>query len=188
MLTTNDCKNYAKSMGGCVVSGIYTGCKSKITWKCENGHIFNKTLQNAQKNWCCECKDKWFVTQGRLKNILIDVLKDACVIINYKGFWWLKLAGKNKKVMEIDIWFPKLQLAIEYDGEQHFRPICFGGVSLSRAKKNFRCIKKRDNVKNKKIAQHPKDVKYFIRFNYKEKSKLSKEYVMIKLKENGVPI
>ena len=45
---------------------------------------------------------------------------------------------------------------------------------------------RRDKLKNKKIAQNSQDVKYFIRFNYKEK--ITKEYVIKKLINNNVPI
>ena len=27
---------------------------------------------------------------------------------------------------------------MEYDGQQHFKPVCFGGISLQRAKENLK--------------------------------------------------
>ena len=35
----------------------------------------------------------------------------------------------------------------EVQGEQHFRPVKFGGMSLKKAKKNFEKQKKRDKIK-----------------------------------------
>ena len=40
---------------------------------------------------------------------------------------------------------------------------------------------KRDRLKNKKIHQHPEDVKYFVRFSYKET--ITKKYVLNKLEK-----
>ena len=78
---------------------------------------------------------------------------------------------------------PKLNLAIEYDGEQHYMPIeYFGG------QKRLEHIQELDALKNLKISQHPDDVKYFIRFSYKEKNLFTEEYIKINLLKNNVPI
>lgn len=42
----------------------------------------------------------------------------------------------------------KMYLLIEYDGEQHFRPITFRGMSKEQAYKNYLLTLKRDNIKN----------------------------------------
>ena len=94
---------------------------------------------------------------------------------NYREFGWLK----DKIGMEIDIWVPHLKLAIEYDGQQHFFPVRFGGISQERAEDNFKSQKKRDRKKNRLIKAHPEEVNYFIRFKYDEP--LDKEYIMNKI-------
>ena len=40
----------------------------------------------------------------------------------------------------------EIEIIVEYDGEQHFRPVCFGGISLKRAKENFKLQKKIDKM------------------------------------------
>jgi len=40
-----------------------------------------------------------------------------------------------------------LRLAIEVMGEQHFRPVCFGGIEIDKAKVNFRKQQERDQEK-----------------------------------------
>lgn len=50
---------------------------------------------------------------------------------------------KYKKAMPFDFYLPDKKVAIEYDGEQHYKPVkFFGGV------KQFRIQQKRDNIKN----------------------------------------
>ena len=40
-------------------------------------------------------------------------------------------------------------LFIELDGEQHFRPVCFGGISQEQAQINFEKQQRHDAIKNK---------------------------------------
>ena len=50
---------------------------------------------------------------------------------------------KDKKHLPFDFYIPSLNLCIEYDGLQHFKPIQrYGGLSY------FNTIKKHDNIKN----------------------------------------
>lgn len=42
----------------------------------------------------------------------------------------------------------KLIFLLEYDGEQHYRPVKFGGMSEEQARTNFKLTKKRDKIKN----------------------------------------
>lgn len=115
--------------------------------------------------------------------MLVSLIKDILVIndiVECFTFSWLKYKQKQ----EIDIWVPSLKLAIEYDGRQHFEPVQFGGISLERARQNLIIQKSRDKNKNKLIKQHYEEIKYFIRFNYREK--ITKELVETKLKNKGV--
>ncbi len=48
---------------------------------------------------------------------------------------------KNKKKLPFDFYLPDINLAIEYDGEQHFNPV-FGDEAFIRTQFN-------DNIKNK---------------------------------------
>ena len=94
---------------------------------------------------------------------------------------------KDKNKLEIDIWVPNIKLAIEYDGEQHFRAVKFSPKQTDKdTKEAFSKLKRRDKIKNKLISQHPKDITYFVRFSYKDK--ITKEFVLEKLKEHNVPI
>lgn len=51
--------------------------------------------------------------------------------------------------LHLDFWFPRLHLAIEYDGKQHYEPIeYFGGI------KKFKVQQKNDRAKNKYCKEH----------------------------------
>ncbi|HZL09072.1 MAG TPA: hypothetical protein VFC65_03675 [Prolixibacteraceae bacterium] len=53
-----------------------------------------------------------------------------------------------------DIYFSDLNIAIEYQGEQHFRPVDFGGKGEKFAKKQFQENLKRDNIKKEKAQKN----------------------------------
>lgn len=154
---------------------------SKLELICEKNHIWTASysdLINGDK-WCPYCKSS--KAQRKLYTIIENIFQTKCHI-NYKGFDWLK----DKCRMEIDIWVLTIKLAIEYDGIQHFKPTRFGGINIQRAKEGLKKLKAKDKLKNKLIKQHPDDIQYFVRFNYKED--ITKEYVLKKLKQNNIPI
>ena len=93
-----------------------------------------------------------FVTETELNRIIKSIFPDNKVIHHYKTKW----LGKQ----EIDIFVPHLNLAIEYDGIQHFKPIkAWGGEE--GLKKNI----ERDKIKEEKCKENNVTL---IRFTYKE--------------------
>jgi len=51
--------------------------------------------------------------------------------------------------LPFDFYLPKYNTCIEYDGEQHFQPVQFGGISLKEAELNLKNKKHNDNIKEK---------------------------------------
>lgn len=166
----------ANNMGGLCLNKYYKNANTKMKWKCCNGHIWFAVYSSIRRgSWCAICKKS---SQRRLFNIIKEIFNKEVVLFDYNEFDWLK-NNKTGGIQEIDIWVPHIKLAIEYDGEQHFNPIkYFGG------EEKFIKTKTLDALKNYKIAQNKKDVKYFIRFNYKDT--LTKNNVLSILKDNGV--
>jgi len=168
----------AKKMGGKCISSKYINCREKMEWECIIKHRWFASLDNVKnhEHWCAQCSN--FKSQNKLKEIVDSIFK-VNSISNFRGFDWLKT--KNTGKQEIDIYIPKLKIAIEYDGKQHFEVVkIFGGkIALNKRKKL-------DRLKNKKIKQHPKDINYFVRFNYKDK--LNVDNVIKKLRNNGIVI
>ena len=144
---------------------------------CGNKVILTSAVLKNKITSSCGCAYK--IKETELYNILKQIFPRYIMIKNYRGFDWLK----NQKNMEIDIWIPELKLAIEYDGEQHFKPVRFGG-SKREAVKKFKYVVKMDKLKNKLISLHPKDIKTFVRVSYKEKVDI--ESVLEIIKKHGV--
>jgi predicted lipoprotein with Yx(FWY)xxD motif len=169
--------------GKCLFVGT-TVLDNKSKWQCKDGHIWRATYNSINSGaWCPECslyKTQKFITQ------IIRKLFGKKIEIE-KKFDWL-INTKTGRPLKVDIWVPDIKLAIEYDGEQHFKPVRFGGISIEKATQMFKETKQRDRCKNKAIKNHKNDVVFFIRFNYKEIHKLNKEYIIDRLKYIGVSI
>ena len=56
---------------------------------------------------------------------------------------------KDKKLLPFDFYLPDFNALIEYDGEQHFRPVNFGGSSDDVAMKRFEITQYHDFIKTK---------------------------------------
>ena len=104
---------------------------------------------------CKKCGSEWMVTPHEI------ISGYGCVICNYSKnaikikdfltenkieFYMEKTfeGCKNKRLLRFDFYIPSMNLCIEYDGAQHYKPIeLFGGKS------GFEKTKKRDEIKNK---------------------------------------
>ena len=140
-LSINDAKKIALSKKGRCISTLYINCYTNLKWECLKGHIWEANLSNIRRTWCPKCRAS--KSQNKIAKIIKKIFE--CEIKeNFKGFYWLK--SKNGAKMEIDIWAPKLKLAIEYDGEHHFMPINYGGMSNKKAKELHKKTKKLDKI------------------------------------------
>jgi len=175
----------AEARGGKCLSKKYTNISSHLRWQCEFWHTWKASFGGIlnTNTWCPECA--LFKTQRELTEIIREIYDGIDVLSCFNDFEWLRDGAGRKQ--EIDIYIPELKLAVEYDGEQHFKPVRFGGICSDLAKRKFEKQKQMDILKNKKITQHPEDVKYFIRFNFREKNKFTKYYVQDKLIKTGIP-
>lgn len=54
------CINYAKSKSGDCLSRKYINSKTKLKWKCREGHVWNAIPDSVvrRKTWCPKCKNK----------------------------------------------------------------------------------------------------------------------------------
>lgn len=157
--------------GGMLLSKKYINNKCILKIKCKNKHSWNTSFHNIQRgNWCPECG--YGNTQKKLLDILRNIFPYPKYIVknNYREFPWL-LNKKTGRRQEIDIFIYDrnkiFTLAIEYDGEQHFYPVNFGGKD-EEALIQFIKTKRRDRRKNRLLKSHKREIKYFIRFNYKD--------------------
>ena len=73
---------------------------------------------------------------------------------------------KNIFPLPFDFYIPHKDICIEYDGEQHYKPIeYFGGV------KKFKRLKRNDNIKNKYCKEN--NIK-LIRIKYSQYKNIDK--------------
>lgn len=118
-----------------------------------NNHLSDRT--------CFKCGDNMSKGEMFIKDYL-DSNKIEYLFNN-------KIDGcKFIKSLRFDFYLPKLDICIEYDGEQHFKPVSyFGGID------GFNLTKKRDSVKNMWCEYNKIRL---IRISYKEniKDKLNK--------------
>lgn len=131
----------------------YINSYTKINIICKKHGIFSQTPQDHihSKSGCPICN----TSKGE---ILISNILDKYKIkyIPQKKFKGLKY--KNSLIF--DFYLPEYNCCIEFDGEQHFRPIeCWGGEKV------FEDIKNRDIIKNNYCKLN--NIKLF-RFSYKD--------------------
>jgi len=182
-----DMEKIAKLNDGFCLSEKYTNVSTKLKWACEFGHIWCARPADIQRGgWCPMCKTK---NQKKLHDIMAEIYGENNVEYNYRKFDWLRNPKTNRK-LEIDIFVKNIGLTVEYDGEQHYRPVRFGNISKKCAVEKFKKTKVLDKIKNRLIKKAIKDGKInnFIRFDYTERNKFSKDYVKNKLVKNNISI
>ena len=104
----------AKSRGGAWVVGEFKGENHKLTWRCANGHEWQARPDMIRSGrWCPECSTGRGERQARVAFEHIFGAKFPRV----KPDWLLNSRGRK---MELDGYNPKLGLAFEHQGEQHF--------------------------------------------------------------------
>jgi hypothetical protein len=126
----------------------YTGCKNKINIYCNDCHTEFIQAPNhlLEGHFGCNCKPT-SLGEKRIKEILD---KNNNTYMQQHRF----NDCKNKKMLPFDFAIfedkerTKLKYLIEYDGEQHFKPVTFGGISDELAYERFINTINNDIIKN----------------------------------------
>lgn len=130
---------------------------------------FTNTIENMtrQEFGVRKVGDAW-VSETILYNIVCRIFPDSEVLRHDRPEW---LGG-----LELDIYLPKLNVAVEYQGQQHFHPVkVWGGT------KALELVRARDALKAKLC--HERKV-HLVLIDYTEP--LAEEHVRAVLKEVGV--
>ena len=61
---------------------------------------------------------------------------------------------RDQRKLPFDFYLPDYNVLIEYDGEQHYRPVNFGGISDVEAYDNFLITQRHDKIKTEYCKQH----------------------------------
>ena len=54
---------------------------------------------------------------------------------------------KDRRKLPFDFYLPDYNILVEYDGQQHYRPVNFGGISDEKAFENFKTTQRHDSIK-----------------------------------------
>jgi len=124
-----------------------------VYWICkECGHKWKAKISNRNHgNECPQCVESRNESKGENK------ISEFCKLFNISydsQYTFDDLRGIGNRMLKIDstIFWDKertmLKILIEYDGIHHFRPVCFGGISMERAIENFKKQIENDIKKN----------------------------------------
>lgn len=103
----------------------YTGNRNKIKINCPKHGIFEQSPRNHLRPQGCPNCNNW-ISEKTIYDFLRNNLHDVKVLNQVKAKW---LNGKINS-QSYDIYLPKYNIAIEYQGIQHFTPVkWFGGES-----------------------------------------------------------
>ena len=106
---------HAKSKAGKLITKKYKNCSTPMTWKCEKNHTWEATWHAVKisKTWCPYCNI--FRTEHSCKSLFERLLE--------KQFKKCRIIPFNNSLLELDGYNKELQLAFEYNGEQHYKHI-----------------------------------------------------------------
>jgi very-short-patch-repair endonuclease len=73
---------------------------------------------------------------------IFNLLKENNIDFEYQ--YCIRNINYKEKQYKFDFYIKSKNIAIEYNGIQHYRPVCFGGISIKRAEYNFNKQQTRD--------------------------------------------
>lgn len=144
--TMEKAREIVENKGCKLKSNEYKNAKTEIVVECSCGVEFKTTLDTFQrsKNRCDKCTNSQSSYELRVEEFLEEnnqtyireYVFDDCCSVNSLPFDFVVMNGD-----EIDC-------LIEVDGQGHYNPVNFGGVSDEQAMENFKGQKHRDKIKD----------------------------------------
>lgn len=115
---------------------VYVNNKTKVCITCPiHGDFWVSIINHIyDKNGCPRCKE------SKGEKTIARYLEDHNI---YFKTQYRFPDCKDKRSLPFDFYLPEYNMCIEYDGEQHFKPI-----GRWKGAKGFEDIKRRDNIKN----------------------------------------
>ena len=133
----------------------YKKCDAKVCISCfEHGDFWQVAQYHLSGNGCPACK------QSKLEKEVSTILDK--LNIKYERQYNPLFLKKGKGQQTLDFHIPDYNIAIECQGEQHFKPIDFAGKGGEWANQAFEKVKKRDDIKLKKCLAHNIKMIYII--------------------------
>lgn len=117
----------------------YKNSATKIEIQCDKGHIYESTYMQFKSGHRCP---KCYASKGERR--IEQYLKDNGVTFSQQHRF---KECKDTQKLPFDFYLEQYNLIIEYDGEQHYKPIDFAGRGEEWAKMNFEAVKRHDSIK-----------------------------------------
>lgn len=114
----DDVKKIIEERGYTLISKEYLNARQKLHLKCSNGHDYHVSLGmfHWNHNDCPKCNS---IRNSKGEEIIESILIENNV--EYKKQHRFNDC-KNKRALPFDFYIPSINLTIEFDGEQHFKP------------------------------------------------------------------
>lgn len=130
------------------VLGDYVNNRTKIQCRCSLCNTTWSASPNAllsHHSSCPACNQ----SSGEQKIYSILLSKGIEVILQYRFD-----DCRDMLSLPFDFYIPTSKVAIEYDGQQHFMPVDFGGRPRHVSEQNFEIVKQHDAIKNQYCDTH----------------------------------
>lgn len=135
----------AAAHNGKLLSREYVTVSTYYQWECQKGHQWSAVARNMGilgKAWCPECAGKVGET------LSLSFIKDVTLLpFQKRRPSWLK--GLKGKPLELDAYCQEANLAVEYQGKQHYEFV----PGWHKTEEYFRECQARDALKRKLCAE-----------------------------------
>lgn len=175
------CIDYFNSYGYAVTDNVYKNARTKINYICDKGHKNSMSLDNFKRGY--RCPDCFKETNSRGEIEIAKIIDDMG--IKYETQKTIKEDGWNSW-LRFDFYIPDKNMAIEFDGQQHFKPVeYFGGAERFKIdkenskKKEDYCIKYGISLLRIGYSEKPnlnKIIKKYINKKFDNIIRIGKEY------------
>lgn len=131
----------------------YKSYHEKILVQCSNGR---EPYEVQLANFDCGKRCPYCSNNFKGENKIMDFLRNNNIEFIPQ---YIYEECKYIQPMPFDFYLPKYNLCIEYDGEQHFKPISFGGsYTKEELEERFKIRKLKDEIKNTYCKEHNIDL------------------------------
>lgn len=143
----------------------------------EHGEFWQRAGDHLNGHGCDKC-----VSSKLEEQVEISLKKHNILFDKHATSFKLKWLGYK----HLDFYLPEYNIAIECQGEQHYEPVKFGGISEERAIKKFELQKQRDIEKQKLCLDNNIELIYFAKQKYNYLSNvITNENKLIEIILNG---
>lgn len=131
------------------IIGRYTGANNAIKCKCNLcGHTWSPKATSLLSGYGCpKCRK----SKGEER---ISAFLDTNNITYEIYYIYDELVGIGGKPLSYDFYLPTYNTLIEFQGIQHEKPVCFGGISENKALLNFKIQQEHDRRKRNYAKTH----------------------------------